>query len=313
LSPALLVGLIGGGLLLASYWYVRNWVRFGNPFSPVDFRLFGHLIFGSGHSTSQQGTSSLTGLVQNLYMLGDKVQDRGPFQPDLHGIAGWGWFSIGLGIPTLAYGLAVHRELRWLAVAFGVSFLSLLSWVTPDLWSLRFALWFPALLAVAFAVAVGETRRRAVRGGLLGLATLALLLNLAGTLTVADLTPAQWRALLAFPVTQRSSALLQAFPGANRLGPSYLRAIEQLPREEPLGYHVPSHMVVYPLYGADLSRRLRYVPIEIDTRIGEAMGRREIRHIFILRPGPVARAAMRRAVATGELVPVDQGLFVRAH
>ena len=74
--------------------------------------------------------------------------------------------------------------------------------------------WFPALFAVVFVVAVGETRSRTVRRGLLGLATPALLLNLAGTVTVANLTPAGWRALLTFSVT---------------LGGGHLRAIERLP------------------------------------------------------------------------------------
>jgi hypothetical protein len=309
--PWLLGGLAGGALLLGGYWYARNWVVFGNPFSPTELRLFGHLVFDAEDPVGQQGTFSLAGLAKNLSMLKVKMDDAGPFHPDLLGITGWGWL-VGPGLAVLAHGLAVCPTLRWLAAAFGVSLLSLLAWVTPDWWNLRFALWFPALFAVAFALAVGAARSRSVRCGLLALATAALLLNLAGTLTVADLTPARWRALLALPATERSSATVLAVLGGGRLGDVFLRAIERVPPAEPLGYHVPPHHVIYPLYGADLARRLRYVPLDANTRLAEALDRRAVRHLFIWRPGPAAQAALDRAVARGELVQVDRGLYARA-
>jgi hypothetical protein len=54
------------------------------------------------------------------------------------------------------------------------------------------------------------------------------------------------------------------------------------------------------------------VSIEAGARVPEEMDRRGVRHLFVWRPGPAALAGIERAVASGELVRVDQGLYARA-
>jgi hypothetical protein len=307
----LLAGLLAAGFLLGSYWYLRNLVVFGNPFSPTDFRVFGHLVFGTGQGVGQRGSFSGAALLQSLRMLPGKLLDAGgPYNPDLLSIAGWGWFGFGVGIPTLAYALILSGPLRWLAVAFGTSFLSLLAWVNPDRWNLRFAIWFPALLAVGFAVALGETRSRLVRRGLLLLAASALLLNVIGTLTAAQLTPARWALWLQLPVTERSSAAHQALI-AGEIGPGYARALELVSRDAVIGYHIPPSGILYPLYGADLSRRLRYVPVEPGASVTDEMDRRGVRYLFTWRLSAAASVAIEQALATGTLVQLAPALYAR--
>ncbi len=56
---ALYTVLILGSGILGFYWYLRNWVVCDNPFHPTDFRMFGHLIFGTGdapqYASGQRG------------------------------------------------------------------------------------------------------------------------------------------------------------------------------------------------------------------------------------------------------------------
>ena len=66
---ALYTSLVLGSGVLAFYWYVRNYIIFDNPFYPADFKLFGHLIFGTGAApdpgTSAQPSFSFHSMWQN--------------------------------------------------------------------------------------------------------------------------------------------------------------------------------------------------------------------------------------------------------
>ena len=65
--------LVVFSLFLGSYWYIRNWIVFANPFHPTDFRIGAHLIFGTGDAVQfgpgQRGSASLTGMWENLRSL----------------------------------------------------------------------------------------------------------------------------------------------------------------------------------------------------------------------------------------------------
>ncbi|MCI5137964.1 MAG: hypothetical protein D3922_06030 [Candidatus Electrothrix sp. AR1] len=143
-------------LLLGGYWYTRNWIQFKNPFYPTSLRVVDHLVVGSGGWSGQQGAFTLDSLAANWKMLWkQKIYDGGmPYNPDLCGMTGWGWFVFVCGGSCLIWGVIVNRRLRWLALSFLTSFLLLLGWVTPDPWNMRFAQWFPALAALGFGVTV---------------------------------------------------------------------------------------------------------------------------------------------------------------
>lgn len=301
--------LVGGaGLVVAGYWFMRNGLVFGNPFYPTDFHLFGHLIFGSGEGQSQQGTISLTALVQNLEALfREKIFDSsGPYHHSLTDMTGWGWFGFCCGLPALAYGLLARAPVRWLAGGFALSLVGLLACVSPDPWNMRFALWFPALLALGFVLTVSRLRIRAMRRIFYLLALTCLTLNFIGTLDIGFLTPRAWKAMAALPLAERSAAALGPYFGSR-----YLRALEAIPRDEVIGYHVNYNGWIYPLYDADLSRRIRFVPIHHDTDVAEAMRQRDLRYLFVSLPPPIARFRIAAAVAAGSLHQIGENLYVR--
>ncbi len=301
-------GLMACGGLLAGYWYLRNLVVFGNPFHPTDFYLFGKLVFGTGAGYGQQGTFSLASLTQNLSELfGTRIFDAdGRFSAALTLMSGWGWFSFCCGWSTLLVGLAISKRLRWVAAAFCVSLVSLLAWVSPDPWNLRFALWFPALFVLSFGLVVSRLRHAPVRRAFCVLAALCVGLNFVGTLGSGRLGPDHWQAMAGLPVLERSTAALGYL-----IGPSYRRALETVPPEETLGYHLHGNGWIYPLYGADFSRRLRYVPIVPGGDVGDAMQRRGVRVLFVADPAPVIQREIAGAVASGSLRQIGAGLYVR--
>ncbi|MCP4656778.1 MAG: hypothetical protein GY856_15300 [bacterium] len=308
-SRTLLVSLVGGaGLVVAGYWFTRNSLVFGNPFHPTDFHLFGHLIFGTGEGQGQQGTISFTSLAQNLEaLLREKIFDSaGPYHHSLTDMTGWGWFGFCCGLPALAYGLIARAPVRWLAGGFLVSLVGLLACVSPDPWNMRFALWFPALLALSFVLAVSRLRIRAIRRSFYLLATTCLALNFIGTLDIGFLPPRAWKLMAGLPLAERSAAALGPYFGSR-----YMRALEAIPREEVIGYNVNYNGWIYPLYDADLSRRILFVPIHHDTDVAEAMLQRDLRYLFVSLPPPVARFRIAAAVATGGLKQIGENLYVR--
>jgi hypothetical protein len=294
------------GLLLGVFWYARNAIVFGNPFYPTDFRLFGHLICGTGTGLSQQGTFRLAGLWENLIMLfGEKIFDRWwPFHADLARMTGWGWFSFTCGPPALVYAVVRSAPMRAVALAFVIALLALLGCVTPDVWNMRFCLWFPALFALAFGVTVERLRPLGIRRALLALALLCAALDLVGTLNIGKARPEDWRRMAELPVAQRSAAELGLFTG-----PTYRAALRTIPADAKVAYNIEGNVPLYPLYDADFSRDPVYVPIEADTDIPAAMRERGVRYLFVHAPPRAAQRRVDEAVAAGLLQPLGEEIY----
>ncbi|MFB3041824.1 MAG: glycosyltransferase family 39 protein [Candidatus Poribacteria bacterium] len=296
------------GSLIAGYWFIRNLILFDNPFYPTDLRLFGHLIFGAGEGHGQQGTFSFASLAKNVEMLiGKKIYDsQGTYNADLNDITGWGWFAFCCGLPTLVYGIITVAQVRWLAGGFLLSLAGLLAWVTPDPWNMRFTLWFPALFSLSFGLVVSRLRPKPIRWGFYFLATGCLILNFVGTLDIGRLNPKQWEQMARLPLKKRSTAALGLY-----IGESYQNALETVPPDEIIGYNVSGDGWVYPLYAADFSRKLRYVPIDANTDILEIMRQRNVSYLFVSRPPPLVQQKIEEAVTAGGLESIGEGLYVR--
>jgi len=310
-SPRRTLGLAAAGaagLLIGGFWYLRNLAVFHNPFHPTSFRLFGRLIFGTGSGLEQQGSLSLTSLVRDLdLLLHEKIFDfRDAFTAELHEITGWGWFVFCCGWPILVYGILRERRVRWLAGCFLLSLACLLAAVSPDPWNMRFALWFPALPALSFALVIGRLRIPALRRTFYLLAMACLALNLLGTLDIGRLSPAVWKAMAGMGVAERSTAKLGLY-----IGGSYGRALATVPPEEVLGFNVNPNGWIYPLYGADYSRRIRYVPIDPVTEIPAAMRQRGVWYLFVSRPFPQELEQVEALLSRGGLQKIGDGLWVR--
>jgi hypothetical protein len=242
--------------------------------------LAGRMVFAGPDSEFRL---SLGELGANLESIAAKFGDRlDPIRPDLPNTTGWGWFAYAVGLPALAWALVRRPQVRALAAGFGLSFVLLMLSTGPSPWNMRFAIWFPAVFALGFAEladSIPTTLPRAVSFGLVGYLLLLLGLNFASTLNYNRVPAEEFRLQLGLPVRERHAA---RFP--DNMPDSYALAVEVVPPEAVLGYNVHGNGFVYPLYLADFSRRIEYIPFgnaEGCAAIAQTMAARGTRYLLV--------------------------------
>lgn len=272
--------LLGSGFL-ALYWYARNYAVFDNPFYPADFRLFGHLIFGTGNppnpGISAQPSFSLHSMWANTRQLVSfKIFDQLRYYADLHRITGWGWFSFACGISSVIYGVLFDKRVRTLILCFVLSLLSLLGWIFVDDWHGRFLHFFPPIFAIAFGTTLMHLRSRWACVPLTVLAVICCVCNYVAVLNVGVFSKEGLGQLMATPPLKRSAA----HPSSPWSGGGVYQEIHnRVPKDEVIGFNAGKNHVIYPLYGSSLSRRLRYLPDSIDEVTG-FMKSQGIRYLY---------------------------------
>jgi hypothetical protein len=242
-------------LLLGSSWYVRNAVTTGNPFHPVGGRAW---VDDSGARRVQVGPRFTSLVANGEALVTRRLQDTSEaYCPLLCDMAGWGGIAIaGVGVLT---GM-VRREvpLGKMTLAFLASMLGVLSLAAPDPWSMRFALFFPALPCIAIAKVVAESRPGALAVGT------AAAFQFVGTLLPATLTPDMFGKLLASSWKDRSFAVASGV---------------RLPSES-IAYFGDRHGSVYPLYGPDYSRAVLFTRPKNGDDLVEQMKRASTRFLY---------------------------------
>ena len=254
-AKLVLLAIFGAGLFMGGYWNVRNWVLKGNPFYPYGVAVGGADVLPAGDRTARLNLSRLEG---NLQSLADKFGDaQQKIVPDLPNTTGWGWFSYGVGIPVLLWGMLRRRHVRGLAVAFAAALLMIFLSDRPSPWNMRYVIWFPALFSLAFAEwsdSFIRSKGKLTRATM-GLIGLTVALNFAMTLNYGVVRPKQFQQMLERSVWDRQSATLKV-----NMPAEYENALVYVPKDALLGYNVGSNGFVYPLYRADFSQYIVYVP-----------------------------------------------------
>jgi hypothetical protein len=277
---ALLI-IFAAGLFMGGYWNVRNWALKGNPFYPYGVEIGNANVLPEGDRTARLNLSRLEGNLASLVAkFGDAKQ---PITPDLPYTTGWGWFVYGIGVPALLWGLLRKRKMRALAGAFAVALLAIFLSDRPSPWNLRYVIWFPGLFSLAFA----EWSDTFIRSGgrltaaAMFLTGLTVALNFAMTLNYGIVRPEQFQQMLERSVWDRQSATLKV-----NMPAEYENALVYVPKDALLGYNVGSNGFIYPLYRADFSQRIVYVPFSPEdscAQIVKAMASRGTRYLFVAR------------------------------
>jgi hypothetical protein len=276
----LIIVLLSGALILGLYWYVRNLYLEGNPFYPIEVSK------GEGLSleTSQGQALSFRRLSENIRDFVGKFGDKNyAIIPSLPNTTGWGWFSYGLGMISLVWAFIRHRKLRILFLAFGISLATLFmsSPLTP--FNMRYATWFPALLSLTFAIFFESIphRMKLERGAFAIIFSLCLALNILMTLNYNRITSVHFSRMLSEPVMSRDAVKLHL-----DLPAYYENALELVPRTETLGFNVHGNGFVYPLYRADFSQRLAFIPFYTSVAEGcemlkKSLNEKDISWLFV--------------------------------
>lgn len=299
-------GWVAGLVLLAAvvggFWYVRNIVTFRNPVYPAELRVGKHVLARGVPSEGQQGRFALTSLTGSLHALvSRKIYDsEGPYTPDLGNTSGWGWFVFACGIPALGLALLRSAEFRWIAAAFGLSLVLLLGFVSNDPWNMRFALWFPALLVIGFFVSIQCVTVRPVLWGLGCLAVACSLLNFVATLGTGYHRVEDWRTYAATPVWDRKLVL------SDEMG----AGLWKVRNATVLGYFSSGNAWVYPLYGPDLKRRIRYLPLGHGRDVVRQMKDAGVQTLFLFDVDEGWRKVMDSAAEGGAIRALGRGGYV---
>lgn len=279
LAISLFVVLLFTGLFVGGYWNIRNWALTGNPFYPYGVEL--------GGADLAPGPLDYAGLdldraIENLKLIAGKFGDwQDPIRPDLPNTTGWGWFAYVLGLPALAWGLIRDFKVRILTLGFVLSFVLILGSTKVDPWNMRYLIWFPVLFSFSFAALHGAGRdsSRLFSAWMAGLVTLTVGLNFLMTVNYNRISADEFREILARPVWERHSAVFM-----DSVPVPYADAVEYVPATDRLGYNVHENGFVYPLYRADYSQQIVFVPFTASStcaEIAESMRQRGTRHLLV--------------------------------
>ena len=260
-------------VLPATYWYLRNYIIFDNPFYPVDFRFLGHLIFGDGSGGGQQGTFKIVSLfatLKSLFFI--KIFDLGlsNLTADLGNQAGWGWLVVLLGLPCLIVSFIVNKRLRWIFFVFLISFAGLYSAVDPDPWNMRFGFWIPALFCLSWVVSSTISKRNIIRWSFIQFGVICGVLNIVCSLGTGYMKVSEWRELINTPLYLRSVE-----PAIRR------KVLKGSKHDETVGYFVGSNYQLYRLYSSDFPRKIRFIDLSKEVNISLAMQNANIRMIYV--------------------------------
>lgn len=293
------ISLSFAGIYLAVFWYIRNFIKFGNPFYPVPSKLFEATSKVAGQSGLQQGGFSWESMSASISsMLSMRIYDLGRWTPDVSNNSGWGWFVFACGFPAFMLTMIRWKPFRLLGAGMVLSLLVLFGFVATDPWNMRFVSWFPAVFAIAFAGVLMMAPCSSVRQPLLVLACLCVALNVVGSLGSGYWNKREWLARFKTPLWRQEVWANQQ----DSLG--------RVPKGETLGYIVHGDHWVYPFYKPDFSQRIMYVDTQPGENHLEAMKRLNVDYLYLW-DGYQKSESFQVLVQQGELIDLGRNVFKR--
>lgn len=269
--------------LIGGFWYGRNLIQFGNPIYPVGSQGYRNR---SGQVGQQVGPR-LSSLSRNFSaLMEERILDRAsPYSGVLVNIAGWGGVAFACGAAALLLKLRDSGPFRRLAGPFLASLASIFLLVLPDAWSMRFALFFPALLTIAAAALAAEIR------GVAWVAGVAAVVQFGCTVIPGDLYPGQIKDLWNQGWRNRANALMP-----------WIEAPGQV-----VGVFAGGEGMEYLLYRPDYSRRVVRLRETTVEEVAETLHREDVRLVWCFPPTPLLADCIRR----GLLRPLNDAFYLR--
>ncbi|HEV3027407.1 MAG TPA: hypothetical protein VG457_07525, partial [Planctomycetota bacterium] len=275
--------LLAAAALIGGFWYGRNLVQYGNPIYPVGSQGY---MNRKGLVGQQAGprVSSLSGNLSAL--VEDRILDRAsPYSGVLVNIAGWGGVAFACGAAALLLKVRESTPFRRLTGPFLVSMASIFLLVLPDAWSMRFVLFFPALLTIAVAAVAADLR------GVAWVAGAAALVQFGCTVVPGDLYPGQLKDLWNQGWRTRANALMPWIEAPGGV----------------VGVFADGGGMEYLLYRPDYGRRVVRLREKTVEEVAETLHRENVRLVWCFPQTPLLVDCVRR----GLLRHLNDAFFLR--
>jgi Dolichyl-phosphate-mannose-protein mannosyltransferase len=243
------------------WWYARNWIEVGNPFSPFEVRVRGVTLFeGPGRlrdyltvppggsrnalvDTARSWLKDITWWSHPLYSYDERRGGLGPV---------WSWVGWAAVIVVAIGWLRRRRDLAVVVLLPALLAFALL----PYRWYSRFTIYLPALAAVAIVLVLERLSPRLLQRFL---ALVIVVLALAGTaLASRSVEPSGHGS----PLSSGEVVSLALHPSRPRMvGTLFFHEyawLETVPQRATIGveWEAPEIRFLYPLFGSYLDRRV---------------------------------------------------------
>ncbi len=313
LSPAvriMLVSNLSASVFIGAFWYIRNIIVFHNPFYPFGLKYGDAVILDAAHKAFPLGFERLPeNIISFTQKFGDKLYK---IIPALRDTTGWGWFGHVLGVPATIWTLIRRKNLRVLIIGFLITLLALFYQTRPSPFNMRYVIWFPAILALGFASLYDRIPKSFSIEHMAFSAIFVFCLgcNVLLTMNYNRITIEQFTLMLNTEVGDRDAAKLSVY-----VPDEYKEALETVPNTDALGYNVSLNGLIYPLYRADFSQQIVYIPISGDDNcqtIADRMRTVGTKWLFTAETmtETVVRSNLQRCEDAGLLTSPRRGLYV---
>jgi hypothetical protein len=195
-------------ILLGSYWYIKNWVLYGNPVYPMEIAFFNVTLFKGLY---KKMLDPLPPLIENstyFTRLFNVWMERVEFYLYDSRLSGFGPLWVILLLPSLVFASissAIRKRYNWLFIS---AVLIIIFAVHPRNWTTRYTIFMVALGAVSYGFVIDFFSRK---DRVLGIIALALATYTFLTVNSPCVMPAKIREFMNLPARERTLARHKPF------------------------------------------------------------------------------------------------------
>jgi len=251
-------------ILLSSYWYGKNWWRYGNPIAPYQLNIAGHTIFKGDMSSykyliEDKLSPEFNSLspAQRIWIVWREPVIRHNSFGSMGGL-GSVWFILMLPAVPIAFVMSCLRKnwsFLWLCAAFLLPFLIFFRYQCFT----RYHIFVLALGLVALGIVFDDFIRTS-RFLRVFAFFLFIFSSFHGSIN-KNVTPQKMRELIHLPKSERSAALIFSYGDELHGSVNLLEWWhKQNLRDTLLMYHCDQWIFTYPLWDVNLNNRIQYLP-----------------------------------------------------
>lgn len=251
-----------GVFVFGSFWYIKNWHFFGNPFFPFEVKLLWLTFHNPPGSYPLRGYGfEFQNIAINGSALWSQLWQLWPhYHPDLARINGWGWWWLIPGLPLMIGAFIKNYRYRILALPIVLYFVLIIGSIFYQPGNARFLLIVPALPFLALAALSSTVSRRTDIAPLILFSVLAQMMTTWITCwNFGILDTFRIKHILSTPALLRSAYLMMP-EWYTKVG-----EVQRLPLQESVGYFGEQNELSYVLYEPTLTRKVAYIePTTVD-------------------------------------------------